>query len=364
MLIFKKFDGIFIKKRILNNLFHQIKIGNFSLKKTEYIDITSFSNTKDLIEEFGNKFPVKLNKKKVLKSDINLTSFVPFDKIINKTKAIAISKNFIENLISYVNTGKINYINEMNSYCENKFVHKIFDRLQDILNIRNEEEPVYSYKIFLKTKENNSLVGREINLKKLSFNVNLYNIKNYLLLGLDSNRETKKNLKFVTVNKDILLNKFFSSNEQKNQTTSIKTDIYSLKITQNNFGEINNLPMMLVSQFEFSLLPSKAFYICIEVQDKLNETKILKEYKIEMIDFIVECELLKIKYSDINELNTKINEVKSSQKKDENEEEIKGEEEDNLKLLQLLNSDNIEEKFNYNLKIIDVDGYLNGNDIL
>jgi hypothetical protein len=363
MLIFKKSDGIFNKKRNFFRLFNCIE-AKFSNKKQEVIDITSFSTAKDLIDEFEKKIPIKLNKKKVLKSDKNLTSFVPFQKIINKTKAIAISKNFIENLIEFINTGKLQYINDMHSFCEDVFVSKIFDRLHDILSIKNEEEPAFSYKIFLKTKENNSLVGKETYLKKLSFNVNLYNIKNYLLLGLDSNRQIKKNLKFISVNKDILLNKLFSFNENKNEITSIKTDIYSLKLSQNNLREINDLPMMLVSQFQFSLIPLKTFYLCIEVEDILNETKLLKEYKIEVIDFTLECELLKLKYSDINELNSKIKEGKNSDNNDEDDGEMKSEEQENLQILQSLNSEDLEEKFNYNLKIIDVDAYLNGNDIL
>ena len=59
----KNFDGVY-KNRIFFKFFYSIKKVNFSNKSREVIDITSFSSSDDLIQEFEKKFPIKFNKKK------------------------------------------------------------------------------------------------------------------------------------------------------------------------------------------------------------------------------------------------------------------------------------------------------------
>jgi len=275
------------------------------------------------------------------------------------------------------------------------YVNKILINMDEILKIKNDKMANLKYKFSLKSGTNTSdnfskkKESSEISFKKIKFNINLYNIKNFIILGIDHNRKIKKNLKFINHARDMFVENPISLD---GQPKSIKTDIISNKSIFNNFNPGNNLNyedirFTLVSQMEFSSIPIQNLKINLEIEDELNEKKTYHDFNFNSVDFIVECQILKMTYKEMLKLEediknrkyleenfNKIGDVHLENFKDQPETEIIKIEnnnmtrdnftQNNLKLLRLLNNSEFDEKFKYEFKITDVDYILNGNDII
>jgi hypothetical protein len=382
------YKQIFVK--VHNKLF-SIKKSNSKggRKEKNYIDIKPLVNLKnennisldkepdlwsaeDFIKNFEKMCPIKFNKKHVIKSDQNLTSFLQYDKILNKIKAVAISKNFLEKFFEFLNSENENEIENLFSFCEENLINRINVDLEKIRNFNRDKTAHLKYSLKFKSDDNLQFNKNIINtsLKKVQFNINLYNIKNYIFLGIDPSRKIIKNYKFLSHLKDTVMSNpifkggyenFSNKNSPSIDNSSVRTDIISNKQNFMIGQDLNKIPLCMISQFEFSLIPIKIFKLNIEVEDALNEKKISHDFEINSIDFLVESEILRITLEEMRVLE---NEFKDKLKEEENEPSENSGATQNEQFMNFLSSTQIYDKFKYDLKIIDIENYLNGNELI
>ena len=140
-------------------------------------------NKHKLLENFLFHFPIKLRKSFHNYSDNNLTCFAPIEKIIRKPLLLSKFKKMLDHIIS---------LETNEDYFSELFEAKLSNRLiYDITNINRNE--------YIKTK---ICIP---NLKKVKFNINLYNIINYSLAGINIDRRFPKNLKTLQYTREVSL---------------------------------------------------------------------------------------------------------------------------------------------------------------
>jgi hypothetical protein len=305
---------------------------------------------------------------------------------------VALSKYFLENFVKYVNSENENEIENLLSYCEENFVNRLAVNLEGIRKFKRDSNSHLKYSINFKNEDTNSNFNSQLpspplsllnknnlltsSLKKIQFNVNLYNIKNFIFLGVDPNRKISKNYKFIShIRETIMNNPIGEANPKKysqNNTidnSSVRADIISQKINFIPDENLEQIPLCLLSQFEFSLIPSKKLKLNFQIEDTLNEKKISKDLEINSIDFLVESEILRVTMKDMKEIETKI---KNNMKKESDEifeyqnnnNSEYSENSQNAQFFDFLSTSEFENKFKYDLKIIDIENYLNGNEII
>lgn len=125
-----------------------------------------------------------------MKMDDNLTSFVPFEKLITKVKAISLAKNYLDNITLESPSKPLVEISE--KYFNNKISLKL-DSLKDF---KIEGDNFIKYNITFNRP-----------LKKFKYNVNLYHIKNFMCFGFDPSKDVMKNIKNLQHMKDHILGK-------------------------------------------------------------------------------------------------------------------------------------------------------------
>jgi hypothetical protein len=136
-----------------------------------------------LIEKFLLHFPIKLNKPPRNYPDMNLTCFIPIERIIKKPIILSKFRKMLDLFVSL-------HTNE-DSFSE-LFESKLSNRLMYDISLINQNDHV-------KTKITIP------DLKRTMFNVNLYNINNYSLAGINPDRRVPKNLKAIQYSRDIQL---------------------------------------------------------------------------------------------------------------------------------------------------------------
>lgn len=330
--------------------------------------------SEDLIKNFEKMCPIKFNKKHILKSDQNLTSFIQYDQILNKLKAVAISKNFLEKFINFLNSENENEIENLFLFCEQNLINRINVDLEQIKNFKRDKTSHIKYYFKFKSDDNlqisKYIKSSHLNtsLKKVQFDINLYNIKNYIFLGIDPSRKIAKNIKLLSYLKDTFMSNPIFSGNQNNlsnikyspsiDNSSVRTDIISTKENIIIRHDLDKMPLCLISQFEFSLIPVKNLKINLEVEDTLNEKKISHDFEINSLDFVVESEILRITIDEMRFLE------KEFRDKYKQQETICSEDSTNEQFMNFLSSTQIYNKFKYDLKIIDIENYLNGNELI
>ena len=219
----------------------------------------SLKQVSDILKDY---FPLKLNKKDIMMQDQNLECFIPFDKIINQVKLVSLSKNFLDNLI----TNK-----SIEQYCEDNMADKIYLGMDQLTQFNKNNES--GLKISL---------AYNIDLRKAQFIVNLYNIKNIVLLGIDPDRKKKKNLKMINYYTDMVINNSVSKQQ-------IRSDIAINRERNNLINHMNDINIYLISQFEYSLISKKkdSFKLLVNVEDEFEEKKETMEFFLNSINFIL-----------------------------------------------------------------------------
>lgn len=331
-----------------------IRVKSFSNKKRNIIKAEKFNT--DNVLAFKNIFeeisPIKLNKKDLSKSDQNLTCFIDISSILNKTKAISLAKTFLENFLLLINNPNAITDNLFQKNIEENFYHRLSMSIDNIYKYNNDKDSNIKYKVQFQI--DNKLTDT---LRKINFNVNLYNIHNYMSTGVELDRRNKPKLRNISYMSDILIDN--PNPDEKNK--SIKSDIitlnpHGLAEQQNNNSEN---PVNMISFFEFSLIPEKKnLKLNLEIFDEINEKTFNFQYDLFSIDFIVECVVLKMNYSDFLKLEFQ----KTNNENNENLIEIEEKDQPNIsKFLKLKDYSQINKYLHYDLKIIDVDYFMNGN---
>ena len=292
-----------------NNYKNNIQHPNLPHEEEKSIDNYTFQ---DFLKIFQRAVPFSYDKVTIIHPDQNLSCFIKYSDILNKPKATSLSKQFIEDIIAYLNSGN-DEILEKAIYEEN-FINKLKLRLEKILNFNKSSESFIKYKIHFKPTEEKSFnrfksVASEIKKtplfipKKLRFNINLYNIKNYVCLGVEPDRKMIKNTKFLSHYQNMCMENPLNKN---NENESIKTDVLTYRETSKiMLGEYESIPLCLLSQFEFSFLPSDEgdkIVIVLELFDELNGNNKKFELSLNSVDFLVESEIFRMKYGDIIKL--------------------------------------------------------------
>jgi hypothetical protein len=271
-------------------------------------------------EIIKNNIPIKLDKRDTMMQDQNLECFIPYDRVISQIKLISLSKNFLDNLI-------LN--NSLDTYCDDCLSDKInigLDKIQEF-NQTNQS----GLKISL---------NYNIDLRKVNFYINLYNIKNIVLMGIDPDRKKPKNLKLINYYTDIIINNSVSNKP-------IRADLVANRDNKNVMNQINDTYIYLLSQFEYSLIAKKndSFKLLLNVEDEFNEEKESMEFCLNTINFKVETILSKVS----------MNEVMKNKNSNEDV---------SLQAISLVESFYKEGKMNFDLKIVDIDNFMNGNEIV
>src|SRR5690606_15796601 len=96
----------------------------------------------EFIDIFHENFPIKLNKKDLVMPDQNLTCFIPFMQILNKTKIVSISKTFIDNLMND---------NDLSDICEENLTNRIYYNLDKTTKFNKNPHSILKYKMKLNT---------------------------------------------------------------------------------------------------------------------------------------------------------------------------------------------------------------------
>jgi hypothetical protein len=120
--------------------------------------------------------------------DDNLTTFIPFEKLITKVKAISLAKHYLDN-ITLETPSK-----SLDDFCENKFINSITLKLDAIKDFKIDGDNFIRYNLSFNKP-----------LKKFKYNVNLYNIKNFMCFGFDPSKDSTKNIKNLQHLKDHIL---------------------------------------------------------------------------------------------------------------------------------------------------------------
>jgi hypothetical protein len=314
MLLKKKCQNYF-KLNFSKALFSKI-IKNNTIKKPEITRI------EDFVKLFKEEFPIQLDKRDIPVVEQKIQCFVPIQTILNKTKILSECKIFLDNLITNNEAGYA-------SLCEETLVTKISLNL-DTINYPNYDK---DSSIKFKAKFNPDL-------RKVNFLVNLYNINNYILMGVNPDRKIKKNLKLISFYKDLTL-------ENPLTSTPIKANMIINNELSNKFIPIQNDSFMyMVSQFEFALIPSTKTPLSIgmNIIQELDEINKEFNFPIKKICFKMEAVLQKIPMNKMVTLNSGVSYDPSKM----------GEYYTNL----------ISEKLDFELKFIDIDGLMNGNEII
>jgi hypothetical protein len=276
---------------------------------------------KDIPNLIKKNLPINLDKKYFHFQDQNLETFIPLHKIVNKVKFVSISKNFLDNLLSNKSLSDI---------CESSLLEKI-DNGIEMLNIYNQNQDTG---IKFKLSFNNDL-------RKVQFLVNLYNIKNYVLIGIEP-RKKNLNLKLINYYRDIYL-------QNPVIETGIRCDIAVNRKLNSMSIENENHFIYLISQFEYSLIPSKneSFKLLIDLEDEFNIKNERHDYIINSIEFKLENVLSKISIKEY--LNDK-------SKNNLNDSNINAE----FIMKYLANKELLDNRF----MIVDVDNIMQGNNII
>jgi len=134
------------------------------------------SNTEKFLDVFNENFPLQLNKEKAIIIDDNLTCFIPLDEVINRVKAVSLTKRFLDHII--------NPEADFGDICHDKFNKLISLKIYNIKEFRIDDDNIIKYNLFYNK-----------NLKKVKFLVNLYNVKNYICIGFDPSHNVSQNFK-------------------------------------------------------------------------------------------------------------------------------------------------------------------------
>lgn len=134
------------------------------------------SNSELFLKCFSEHFPLQLNKPKVINIDQNMSSFISLDKIINRVKAVSIAKTFLDNLISKEK--------DFSNICDETLIKIIGPKLDIIKDFKIEDDDIIKFDLSFNKS-----------FKRTKFNINLYNIKNYMCFGFDPDRSVIKNTK-------------------------------------------------------------------------------------------------------------------------------------------------------------------------
>jgi hypothetical protein len=339
----------FLNKNLVAKFF-STKLPHKNVNKRKRIDEmlsndkkeTELWNAKDFINELKNKFPLNLNKSSSIpvKFDENLTCFLPLGSLINKTKAVAISKSFIEGLLNYTN----GLDSQLDQWCEDNFLIKIVYEMENILKITKDKNSPLKAKLSIKGCKENSL-------RKANFNVNLYNIKNYILIGLEKNRKNKPNMKMVEYNSDMQIKNTISNVEELIKTDVVTFKNPSLMMT----AAYDKIPIQLISQFEFTLISDKELKLVVEINDELNDKISKEEFNISSIDLKAECEVIRMTYNDILKIDK---EMKKQDKQKTTELD------DSFTFDEILKTLVKSENKASNLLLVDVDNIMKGNNFI
>lgn len=185
-----KFKNIKTKNNNYNHTqTNQIKIISIkeNLKKSEKIKLNQINQRETPIDlflkTFKENFPLHLNKSKNLKIDNNLTCFFPFDKLLTKINTTFIAKTYLDILTSKQK--------DFSNICDEHFSKILNSKIEKIVNFKVEEDEIIKYDISLNKS-----------LKKVKFLINLHDIKNYMCIGFDPDRNIIKNTKNFQVLQD------------------------------------------------------------------------------------------------------------------------------------------------------------------
>jgi hypothetical protein len=276
-------------------------------------------STNIISELFTNRFPIKLNKKDIIMQDQNLESFIPYDKIVNQVKLVSLSKEFLDNLINH----------KLSDIYEEKLLDKILYSNEKISD-------------FNRLNDNGLKINYQYNLdlRKVQFLVNLYNINNIALIGVDPDRRKQYNLKTINYYRDMVIHNTVSNQQ-------IRADIVVNREKHNILLDNKDAYLYLITQFEYSLITKKkdSFKLIVEIEDEFNESKDVLEYSLNSINFKLETILNKVSLKDFA-------------KNKDNKEDA------SLKAVRLIESLYGEGKNNFELKFIDIDNIMNGNELV
>jgi hypothetical protein len=328
--------------------------------------IENFS-ANDFINYIKQNIPLSLNTKKIVKPDENMTCFVPINDIISRAKAVGIGKQFLEDLVKYLNDGSQEVFINNNLYEEN-FCNKINLNLDKLIDLKNSHLKYKFYfkntditnTVFIKNKNKNILTIP----KKTNFQVNLYKIKNYICLGIEPDRKQIKNLKLFNFHKDV----FVKNPLAGEKGTDIKADVISFKDQSKLIGQQHeNIPLCLLSQFDYTLISDKDLILVVEINDELNDLNTKHELSFNSIEFKVECVIFKMNYKEMQKFDkeSKIRNEKGVINMEEfNTVNTNNLDLQNLSVTAFINNQKFNEKFKYEFKIVDVDNFLDGNKLI
>ena len=127
----------------------------------------------------------------------------------------------------------------------------------------------------------------------------------------------------------------------------IRSDIAVNRERNNLINHMNDINIYLISQFEYSLISKKkdSFKLLVNVEDEFEEKKETMEFFFNSINFKVETILTKVSMNEF---------MKNKDSGDD----------PSLQAIRLVESFYNEGKMNFELKIIDVDNFMNGNEII
>jgi hypothetical protein len=321
-----------------------------SLKKPNYKSETNESKEKttsdispsELLNDFINYSPFTFNEKHIVKTDQNMTCFVSNNKILSKIKAVAMAKQFLEDYINFLNKG-YDTIYENSTLYENNMIIKLRSNLENITNYNKNRDSYTKYKVSFKNPNNKNLAT---NIPKLiNFNINLFNVKNYICLGILPDRKIIQNHKAVSHSYDIFLNNPMEESE------TIKTDVIALKENANfTTKDHESVPMCLLSQYEIQIIPSKEITLNIEITDEINDKIQNYEFGLTSFDLKLESVIFKLNLKDIQKLH------ELSQDSQEVGDKF-------LKVGKYLEKESLQ-NFKHEFKIIDVCDLMKGNKLI
>jgi hypothetical protein len=214
------------------------------------------------IKTFEKNFPIGLNKTGATQSDQNLDCFIPAANIFTRPKAVGLCKSLMDSLIS-----RKGY----EALCEDTLSNKLSHTL-DSLDVGTDSSIQFD-------------LNYKPDLRKVNFLVNLYNIKNYILINVDPDRKVQKNLKFIN---------YYEGLTMDNPSTGkqLKVDYIINRDRSNPSGKQGYI--YLISQFEFSFITTKPLSLVLNIRQEIDEISKTVEYEISRIDLKVECVLQKI----------------------------------------------------------------------
>jgi hypothetical protein len=299
-----------------------------SKKKVKITDFELFQNM------FFEYFPISLNKDEYeskTRKDQHLKTFIPYNNIITNVRAVSLVKELLKNLLLNIKIqdeeSRIRSEQEESLIFEKTLSNEIKSRhkkIQDFLFYNNLIIDDCYYKYGSK---------KITSLKSVKFEVNLWNISNYMCFGVEPIREEINNKSiFLKIQKD----EFISLGGESPDV--LKTSIISYRDTFKMINFQNEyIPMSILTQFYLSFKPLSNLMLYIKLKNEIDETYYEFEHEISKIDLIAECILLSTDYKELMKIN------KNTSQFD----------------FQLLKN-----QFSYTLKIIDIDNILNGNSLI